>query len=541
MGGNAISTTPKTRTAKVGGAAAEFLDERLSLGAAIRKNLRKIFPDHWSFLLGEIALYSFVVLLLSGTFLTLFFKPSMEEIVYNGAYVPLRGVRMSEAYASTLEISFDVRGGLLMRQIHHWAALIFVASIVVHLARIFFTGAFRKPRELNWLIGVGLFTLAMVEGFAGYSLPDDLLSGTGLQIARGVVWSIPGVGTSLSFFLFGGEFPGHDLIPRLYTIHILLLPALILGLIAIHLALVVRHKHTQWPGPGRTERNVVGLPLAPVYVAKAGGYFFVVFGVCALLGGLAQINPIWLFGPFRPDQVSAGSQPDWYMGFLEGLLRVFPNWEVIVGGYTLSLNVLLPALAIPGIMFTVLALYPFLEAWLTGDKREHHLLDRPRNQATRTALGVMAVTLYALTLVGGGNDIIATHFRLSIESITWAIRVLLVAAPLLAFVITRRICLSLQRRDRDTVRHGRETGIITQLPHGEFVEVHEPISTEQRYRLTAHELPRPLELETRVDGNGVVRSPTLTSRLRVALSRWYFRNQVATPTPDQHDKVPSGH
>ncbi|MDQ3166013.1 MAG: cytochrome b, partial [Actinomycetota bacterium] len=301
-----------------------------------KKQLRKVFPDHWSFMLGEIALWSFVILLLTGVFLSFWFKPSMAEVEYMGTYDNLRGLHMSEAYASTLDLSFDVRGGLLMRQIHHWAANLFLAAMTIHMLRIFFTGAFRKPREINWLIGLSLLMLGIVEGFAGYSLPDDLLSGTGLRIAEGIMRSVPVVGTYISFFVFGGEFPGDDFIPRLYTVHVLLIPGLLLGLIAAHMLLLVYHKHTQWPGPGRTNNNVVGYPLLPVYMAKAGGFFFIVFGVTALMGALMQINPIWMYGPYNPAQVTAGSQPDWYMGWLEGGLRIMPNWETNLFGFTLS-------------------------------------------------------------------------------------------------------------------------------------------------------------------------------------------------------------
>src|SRR4051794_33270163 len=205
------------------------LDDRMASANFLRRSMNKVFPDHWSFLLGEIALYSFVILLLSGTYLTFFYDPSMSETLYNGSYAPLHGVPMSQAYASTLHLSFDVRAGLVFRQIHHWAALLFVASIVVHLCRIFFTGAFRKPREVNWLIGVLLLILPIAEGFAGYSLPDDLLSGTGLRIVYSIVESIPVIGTWAAFLVFGGEFPGEVIIPRLYVIHNLLVPGVLLA------------------------------------------------------------------------------------------------------------------------------------------------------------------------------------------------------------------------------------------------------------------------------------------------------------------------
>jgi ubiquinol-cytochrome c reductase cytochrome b subunit len=537
------SVTPYTGTPTTPiGKAADYLDQRLGIAGAAKKNLRKIFPDHWSFMLGEICLYSFIILLLSGIFLTFFFNPSMNEVTYNGSYTPLDGIKMSEAYASTLSISFDVRGGLLMRQIHHWAALVFVMAIAVHMLRIFFTGAFRKPRELNWLIGFTLFVMALLEGFAGYSLPDDLLSGTGLRIADGVILSIPIVGTYVSFFLFGGQFPGNVLIPRLFTIHILLVPGLILGLITAHLILVFYQKHTQWAGPGRNERNVVGLPMMPVYMAKAGGFFFLVFGVIAFIGGMVTINPVWLYGPYVPNQLTAGSQPDWYIGFLEGGLRMMPNVEWNFWGHTLSLNVLVPALVVPGILFTGLALYPFIEAWITGDKREHHILDRPRNMPTRTGIGVAGCTFYGILWFNGANDIIATHFHLSLESITWACRILIFVGPVFAFWVARRICFGLQRADRDKVLHGREAGIIVRSPEGEFSEIHAPLSAGDRYKLTAHEVHRPLTLTETADSNGVPAPRVRRAKLRAKATQWYFGERIEKPTEEEyHDAISGGH
>jgi len=513
------------------GGVANYVDERTGAAAWMKKNLTKVFPDHWSFMLGEVALYSFIILLLSGTFLTFWFDPSQREVLYEGDYQPLSGVKMSAAYASTLHISFDIRGGLLMRQIHHWAALLFMVAIVAHLLRVFFTGAFRKPREFNWLIGVGLVTLGIVEGFLGYSLPDDLLSGTGIRIAEAILQAIPVVGTYLAFFAFGGAFPGEAFIPRIFTVHVLLLPGIFLALITVHLMLVWYQKHTQFPGPGRTEKNVVGYPLMPVYMAKAGGFFFIVFGVTAFLAAVASINPIWLYGPYTPAQISAGSQPDWYMGWLDGLVRMSPPIETHAFGHTISWNILIPGLIVPGILFTGMALYPFLESWMTGDKREHHLLDRPRNAPNRTALGVMSLTFILVTLLNGGNDIIATHFSLTINQIMWFSRIGVLVLPPIAFVITKRLCLSLQRADRDVVLHGTESGRLLLLPHGEFVEVHEPISPEKAWTLTQHEQLPPLELSSH-DSHGVRRPGGLKNRLRRRMS-------VATveqvPKPDTED------
>ena len=349
---------------------------------------------------------------------------------------------MSEAMASTLDISFDVRGGLLIRQIHHMAALFFVAAIAIHLLRVFFTGAFRKPRELNWVIGVVLFLLSIAAGFSGYSLPDDLLSGTGLRITQGIIQASPVIGTWFSFLLFDGEFPGTAFIPRLYSVHILLIPGLILALVTAHLMMVWYQKHTQFPGPGRTNDNVVGYPLMPVYMAKAGGFFFVVFGTIVPLAGLFQINPIWAYGPYIPDQVTAGSQPDWYVGFLDGALRLMPPWEIVAFGHTLSLNLIIPAMVLAPLLLVLVAVYPWIEKYATGDdNREHHLLDRPRNAPTRTALGAAMLTFYIVLMIGGGNDIIAYNFDLSFNTMIRVLQVLLFVGPVVAFIVTKRMCL----------------------------------------------------------------------------------------------------
>ncbi|GGT63951.1 cytochrome bc1 complex cytochrome b subunit [Streptomyces purpureus] len=536
------ATETKNKKAPAGERVADWADGRLGIYTLAKANMRKIFPDHWSFMLGEIALYSFIVIILTGVYLTLFFHPSMNEVEYHGSYVPLQGQLMSEAFNSTMHISFDVRGGLLIRQIHHWGALIFLAAMFVHMMRVFFTGAFRKPREINWLFGFLLFFLGMFTGFTGYSLPDDLLSGTGVRFMQGAILSVPIIGTYISMFLFGGEFPGGDFVARFYSAHILLLPGIMLGLVVAHLILVVVHKHTHYQGPGRTNNNVVGMPLMPVYMAKAGGFFFLVFGVIAIVAAVATINPIWAIGPYRPDYVGTGAQPDWYMGFAEGLIRVMPGWEINLWGHTLVLGVFIPLLLFP-LVLGAIAVYPFIESWITGDKREHHIAQRPRNAPTRTAFGVAWITAYGIMLVGGGNDIFATHFNLSINSITWFVRIFFFAGPVIAFIITKRICLGLQRRDHDKVLHGRESGIIKRLPHGEFVEVHEPLSAGDRYKLTAHEQYEPAELPPAVDENGVERKISRTEKLRVKLNKSYYGDgsQIAKPTAEEYKEITEGH
>jgi ubiquinol-cytochrome c reductase cytochrome b subunit len=540
----------RPRTARAAEATADYLDQRTGVGIAVKAFARKVFPDHWSFLLGEIALYSFVVLLLTGIFLTLFFVPSMGQVTYDGPFAPMQGVEMSEAFASTLHLSFEVTGGLLMRQIHHWAALLFIAAIVTHMMRIFFTGAFRKPREVNWVVGFTLMILGLAAGFSGYSLPDDVLSGNGLRITDGVVRSVPIIGSYMSYFVFGGEFPGEAIVPRLYAVHILLVPALILALIGLHLFFVVLHKHTHYGKPGRTDRNVVGPPFYPVYIAKAGGFFFIVFGVLALMGATMTINPVWNYGPYDPSPVSAGAQPDWYMLFLEGALRLMPGagTEWVIGGYTLSLNVLIPAMIVPGLLFTVLAAYPFIEAYITGDRREHHVLDRPRNAPVRTSIGVAILTGFVVLVLAGSNDIIATHFGLSINDITNVYRFVFLLGPFLAFWVTKRICLGLQRKDRELVLHGHETGRIVRFASGEYIEVHRPLDPYERWIRVAHEPRRPAELLPAVDERGVRRRGYRKDAVRARLSRFFYEDRVEPVTPaelaaaqshGEHDAAPA--
>ncbi len=524
---------------KVAAGPAKWADERIGIATLSRPFIRKVFPDHWSFLLGEIALYSFIILLLSGVFLTIWFKPSMAEIEYEGTYQLLRGLPMSEAYASALSLSFDIRGGLLVRQMHHWAAMLFIAAMLAHTLRVFFTGAFRKPREVNWLLGVAMSAMGLIEGFAGYSLPDDLLSGTGLRFVDGLIRSIPLIGTWAEFFVFGGEFPGDLIVPRLYMVHILLLPAILLGLIAAHLALVVYHKHSQFPGPGRNEGNVVGYPVFPVYMAKAGGFFFIVFGVLTLMGGLMQINPLWSFGPYNPAEVTAGSQPDWYMGFVEGGIRIMPNWEWHIGSTTWSWNVALPGLGLMAMFFGVMAAYPFIEAWVTKDKSEHHVLDRPRNAPTRTAFGIAAMTWYAVLWIGGGNDLVATQFNVSLNAVTYVLRVLFFVAPVIAFLVTKRICIGLQRSDADRLLHGAETGVIERDPSGKYAERHRPISQGEAYTLTQHGEQAALLPAT--DADGLSEKELKREQLRRRATRFYFVDTIRTPTRAELEEAAHNH
>jgi ubiquinol-cytochrome c reductase cytochrome b subunit len=471
-------TQPTRRSSKLVRALrdqAEELDQRFQLASGLRRQMVKVFPTHWSFLLGELALYSFILLVITGVYLALFFDPSMTEVIYNGVYANLRGVPMSRSFESTLDLSFEVRGGLFARQLHHWAALVFMTAIVAHMFRIFFTGAFRRPREMNWTIGVLLFISGMFEGFIGYSLPDDLLSGTGLRIAAGILLSIPVIGTWLQFSLFDGKFPGMDvIIPRFYLFHVFVLPGLIIALISVHLAAVWYQKHTQFPGVGRTENNVVGVRILPSFAGKSGGLFAVIVGVLAIMSGIFQINSIWNYGPYVASQVSAASQPDWYMIWTDGMGRLWPPWEVYLGPYTIPAPFFPMVLGI-GLVFTLALSYPMFERKLGKDTAHHNLLQRPRDVPVRTGLGVMAITAFMVILLSGVNDIIAFQFGISLNATTWMGRIGLLLAPPIAYYLTYRVCIGLQRADRRVLSHGVETGLVRRLPHGEFIEVHQPL------------------------------------------------------------------
>ena len=473
---SSLTTRTKKKSNALLTSSLDGADVRYHGARPLRTAMNKVFPTHWSFMLGEVVLYSLIILLLSGVYLTLFYDASMGETVYNGVYDKLRGTPMSLAYKSTLDLSFEVRGGLLVRQIHHWAALIFMWSMMLHMMRIFFTGGFRKPREANWIIGVLLLVLGMAEGFLGYSLPDDLLSGTGLRAVSAFILSIPVIGTWMHWAVFGGDYPGEIVIGRFYALHILVIPGVILALTAVHVALVWFQKHTQFPGPRATENNVVGVRVLPTFAAKGGGFFAVVTGVIALLAGLFQINPIWNLGPYNPAQVSAGVQPDFYMGFLDGMVRVWPAWEIrnLFGHYMVP-AVFFPAIGGATVLVMLVMGYPFIEKAFTKDNAMHNLLQRPRDVPVRTSLGAAFIGFYVLNLINGANDLFALKLDISLNVMTWVGRIGLIVLPVLCYVVTYRICLGLQHSDREVLEHGIETGIIKRLPNGEFIEVHQPL------------------------------------------------------------------
>lgn len=474
---------PTRRRPSVPDRLGDHLVNRSALGPLLRSLRGRAFPDHWSLLFGQIAFHSFVVVTLSGVFLMFFYEPSVAPVTYDGSYAPLRGVEMSRALDSTLDLSFEVRGGLLMRQVHHWSALLMIASITLHLLRLFFTGAFRKPRGATWIVVFLLLVLAMGVGFTGHSLPDDLRSGTSLAVLDGVLKAVPFVGVPLSSLLFGGPFPG-DVLALFYPLHIVILPAAMLALFAAQAVLALHHKPAQFPGPGRIEDNVVGSS-AFLQAVRGIGLFLIVSGVVVLMAATFTVNPVWTSGPADPSSAPAGSGPEWYLAVFDGALRLVPpGWEFEWLGRTWTLAVLVPV-AVVTIFFLLLAVYPLLERWVTRDRQPHHLLERPRSNPTRTGIGVAGITFYGVLWAAAGSDTIAFKFGLSIEGVVHTLQVLLFAGPVVGYVVTKRICVGLQRRDMATAFHGFETGRIVRRPDGGYVEGHHPVDAYERYRLVA--------------------------------------------------------
>lgn len=419
------------------------LDERLGTQDFLRRSMDHIFPDNWSFMLGEIAVYCFLILVVTGVWLAFFFDPSDTVVVYKGSYAPLHGLTMPKAYASVIHISLDVRSGLLIRQIHHWAADLFLAAIACHMIRLFFTGAFRKPREINWMVGVTLLLLAIFNGFAGYSLPEDMMSGLGLRIGYSICESIPIIGNWVAYLFFGGQYPSTQLDHRLYLFHVFVIPLLIFALLGVHLALIWHQKHTQFPGAGRTEKRLVGSQLWPTYAFRSIALMLAVTGVLVLLGGLVQINPIWEYGPYHPYVASSFAQPDWYTGWMEGALRLMPPWRLHLWGWTVS-ELFWPAVCIPGLTFVVFWTWPFIERWWTGDRLSHNLLDRPRDRPGRTAIGVAGLTFYIVLTVAGGQDVLGYYMDLQQAPLTFGLRGALIGLPIITGLLAWRVCLGLR-------------------------------------------------------------------------------------------------
>jgi ubiquinol-cytochrome c reductase cytochrome b subunit len=468
---------------------------------------------HWTNAFGVAAIACLVVLIVTGVYLMFFYTPSSARTVYDGGYAPLHGVEMSRALASTLSVSLDVRGGLLVRQAHHWAALLLPAAIIGQLVVTFFTGAFRRPRRGAWVLLFLALIAALAAGWSGYALPDDMLSGTGQRIVEGIVLGIPVVGTWAAGLLFGGGVPGR-IVENLFVIHLVVSAALIAIIAARVRALRVRSPQHF---PGRSDA------IAPLAIAarRSVRTFIAVCVILVLISATVTVSPIWLYGPSDPGNASAGSQPDWYTGFLDGALRLVPpGWEVQLFGGTLTLAVLVP-LAVVGAFLAAVVAYPFLEGWVTRDAGDPRLLDRPRSVPTRTAIGVGGMTFYAVLWGAASSDVLATAFGLSLETVITAFQVLLLVGPPIAFSVTRRICLGLLRKDRDLLVHGHETGRIVRMPGGEYVEQHQPLTADERRRRAD---PGYAPVLLRPDARGRL---TVRERVRAAGSRLLLRDRLA--------------
>jgi len=418
---------------------ARWFDSRLGLATFFRKALNHVFPDHWSFMLGEIALYSFLILVFTGIFLMMFFHDSSTQVVYHGSYRALDGVKMSDAYRSVIHLDFDVRAGNFVRQMHHWAALIFLAAILVHALRIFFTAAYRKPREINWIIGLTLLLLALANGYFGYSLPGDLLSGLGMRIGYSILLSLPVIGPWATFILFGSTVPSAATLPRFYSLHIFFVPAAISALLVLHLGIIWRQYHTNYPGPGRTRRTIVGSRLYPSYAIKSIGLFFLLFAFIAALGGLVQIDPIWVYGPFDPIASMPFAQPDWYLGWIEGAMRLLPPFNLHLGSYLVP-NVFFSAMLFPMLVFGVLYCYPFIEKLISWDNQPHNVLRPPYLQPFNTGLGCAALMFLLILFFAGGDDVIAVSTGSSVVFIRRLLRLLAITVPPLVGIAVYVLC-----------------------------------------------------------------------------------------------------
>jgi ubiquinol-cytochrome c reductase cytochrome b subunit len=428
-----------------------FVDERTGAAPFAKKVMRYVFPDHWSFLLGEVALYCFIVLVATGTYLALFFEPTTSNTVYHGSYAPLDGVRMTNAYKSAVDISWDVKAGLLIRQTHHWAADVFVVAIIIHLLRIFFTGAFRKPREITYTLGVLILFTSLLEGYLGYSMVDDLLSGMGLVIGYAVAQSIPLIGGHLALLIWGAEYPGTPAFwSRMFIAHVFIFPAIIAGLIGAHLALVASRHHTQFKRRGgQSNRRVAGIPTFPGQAPRSLGLLFGVAAVLFLLGGLVQINPIWLWGPYEVSRSTNGAQPDWYLGWLIGALRLVPGFDITIGDdFTLVPNPFWGGVLFPLIVLGVLLGYPWWDRRKLRDKRAfHNVLERPREAPGRTAFGVAFVSWIVLIFTAGSADRMTVFFGLDYEEQIWFYRVAVWVIPVILYFVVHRWCRALLRAE----------------------------------------------------------------------------------------------
>lgn len=428
----------------------DLVDERLHLRTDARKTANKVFPSNWSFLLGEVALFSLVILVLTGVFLTFFYRPNVEMVTYTGSNPVFAGRELPAAFESIVRLSSDVNGGLLFRRLHRGASHLFIATVVLHMLRILLTGAFRKPREINYFVGIGLLTLSFFAGFTGYSLPYDSLAGTGIRIAYTELLSLPLIGDRVAFWIFGGAFPTGDVIPRFFVLHVMLLPAALIGAVGLHLFIVYRQKHTQFPRLGVDGHNLVlGKPLWPLQFAESATLFLWVGGLLAAAAVLIPWSDVTLLGPYIPGEVGNNAQPDWFLFWLEGALRIFPGIEFTIPPGIVISGPFVAGIVLPGLIFTFLAAYPFIEKRVYKLDGEWHVLQNPLEIPLRA--GVMLGVFSGLLILSAAatNDILSRMFGIPIEAITWIARIAVVVVPIvLGLGIARYSRRRLARRGR---------------------------------------------------------------------------------------------
>lgn len=414
----------------------DALDSRMKLKGPTRATANKVFPANWSFLLGEVATIAFGILVATGIFLTLFYRASTDPTIYSGTNEFFDGATVPAAFESIIRLSDDVPGGLFVRRVHRAASHLFIATIVMHMLRIIMTGAFRKPRELNYHLGIGLLTVALGEGFLGYSLPYDSLAGTGIRVAYSIVLSIPYIGENVAFWIFGGEFPTGDIIPRFHALHVFVLPLVLTGMIALHVMILVRQKHTQMPKPeidGHT--YIVGKPLWPSQFAESTTLFLWVGGLLALGATLIPWSDVELLGPYVAGEVGNNAQPDWFLFWTDGLLRALPPFEFRILGATIN-TVFVAGAVIPGLMFGLLFAYPFIERKVYGLTGDWHVLTNPLDIPLRAAMVMGTFSFVLLASANATNDILSRMFGVPIENLVFAFRLsMVVLPPLLAGLI----------------------------------------------------------------------------------------------------------
>jgi cytochrome b-561 len=396
-------------------ALSRWLDERLALDRFRAKYLGKPFPVHATFFLGEIALFCFVVLVITGVYLALAYEPSAQLVAVEGGRLPA-------AYASTLAIDAHPFGALI-RRMHHWAAHLMIAAVLLHLLRVYFTASYKRPRELNWVLGLALLGATLAASFAGYLLPYDQFSVTATAIGYGIARSVPWVGPTLADFVFAGQFPAAETVPRFFAYHVVLAPLALGVLLGLHLLIVLKQKHTEF-ARAKIPRDEVagtwirGIPLWPEQAALMGILFLVVVAATAALSAFLPVHPSAFYGP--PQPLTPEVKPDWYLLWIYGALRLIPgSLSFRVFGATIGSEAF-GAMLLPGVLTAVIVLVP----WLDRAPSSLYFAERPTAGPTRLALGVAMMTLFlSFSLAGFG-----TELGLSVP-VLW---VIMVAAPLLA-------------------------------------------------------------------------------------------------------------